>query len=168
MAKYSAARDLDLTAHTRWYLIANRSEAKIYQDRPKHHFEFVLKLENPEGRLSESELDSDRPGRGYSSASTRLGTISHGLDKTSVHHEVTAKRFASEIAKVLESGAHDGRFRDLVLVAEPHFLGLLRAVITTKVKNRIEMEIIREFAYGNEKELREFVQGKVEEARASA
>lgn len=157
MARYSAARDLDLSLQKRWYLVANRAEAKIYQDRPKHHFEFVMKLENPEGRLTETELDSDRPGRGYASASNRNGVLSHGLDKTSIRHETTAKRFAAEIAKILESGAHEDKFRDLVLVAEPHFLGLLRAVISPKVKDRIELEIIREFAQGNDKELREFI-----------
>lgn len=167
MGKYSAARDLDLKSHKRWYLVANRAEARIYQDRPKHAFEFLMRLENPEGRLSEMDLDSDRPGRGFASASSR-GVISHALDKTSIRHETTAKRFASEIAKVLESGAHEDKFHDLVLVAEPHFLGLLRAVIPSSVKSRIGLEINRELAQGSDRELGEYIRGKLEEARASA
>jgi protein required for attachment to host cells len=168
MGKYSAARDLDLSRQKRWYLVANRAEARIYQDSPKHPFEFVMKLDNPDGRLTETELDSDRPGRGFASASHRKGIISHGLDKTAIRHESTAKRFASEIARILESGAHDDRFQDLVLVAEPRFLGLLRAVIPSTVKSRIGLEINREFAQGSDKELREFIQDKLEEARTGA
>lgn len=160
MGKYSAARDLDLSVKTRWYVVANRVEAVLYRDRPEHPFEFVERLSNPKGRLTEAELDSDRPGRSFSSAPG--STVRHGLDQRHVHHEQAAVQFAHHIGQVLWHALLDHQFARLVIVAEPHFLGLIRQSLPEQVTRLIEHEIPREFHEGSDAELRDYILRKIQ------
>ena len=151
MSKYSAARDLDLKARTKWYVFANRSEAVIYKDSHDHKFQFIERMLNPEGNLAEQDLDSDRPGRGFSSAD---GVFHHALDRRYKRHETLAKRFALAIGRTLEVAQREGRFSELVVAAEPHFLGLLRELLPAAVRHVITSEVPREYSQGSDQELR--------------
>jgi protein required for attachment to host cells len=152
MSKYSAARDLDLTTQVTWYVLANRTGAVIYRDSPERHFQFVERLTNLTGKIQEMELDSDRPGRAFSSAPG--GQVRHSLDRRNNRHEASARRFASQIGNVLEAAYREERFNELVLVAEPHFLGLLRAALSDGVRNVVAHEVAREYTQGSDDELR--------------
>jgi protein required for attachment to host cells len=157
MGRYTAARDLDLRVRKTWYLVANRAEARIYEDVPRRGFGLVSKLDNPEARLMESDLDSDRPGSVVSSSPGRngRGTFKHGLGRGSVHKENLALRFAGRINRQLEQGAHEARFVDLVLVAEPGFLGLLRGTMSRSLQKLVGRVLGREFpSHVSERELR--------------
>src|SRR5690242_1121237 len=99
MGKYSAARDLDLTNRTIWYVLASRGEAAFYADRPESEFDFIDRLTNKRGARHEIDLVSDRRGRIASSAGG--GTIRHAVGGDSVHHEESAKKFARKIAEIL-------------------------------------------------------------------
>jgi protein required for attachment to host cells len=146
----SAAR-LEVRNSVRWYVVANRLEAVFYQDTRDTKFQFVDRLKNPRGNSLEGELDSARPGSGTSSAGN--GTIRHGLDRTFHHHERVAKKFAEVIARSLAKKAQEGQFNELVLAAEPHFLGLLRASLSPQVRHLIKSEVNREYAQGSDLEL---------------
>ena len=122
MSKYSAAGYLNLSQKTKWYVIASRVSAVIYTNGSDHKFHFLDRLSNPQGCLREIDLDSDKPGRGFSSPGV---AFHHSLDRRSKSHEQVAKRFARKIGRILERAQRENRFDNLVLVAEPHFLGLL-------------------------------------------
>ena len=155
MGKYSAARDLDLSIKDRWYLVANRSDAVIYRDRRGRPFEFVERFLNPSARLTESELVSDRPGRTFSSV--RGSSVHNSLDQRYIHHERSAELFAKKLAGVLDRALHEERFSELVVVAEPHFLGLLRSKFTAPVSRKVYRDIPREFAQGSDEDLQAFI-----------
>ncbi len=140
------------TKVSRWYVFANRTEAVFYRDLPEHRFLFINRIKNPKGHLLEGEMDSDRPGTGMSSAGG--GTIRHGLDRTFMHHEQNAERFAGVIARALTSAERALAFNELVIIAEPHFLGLLRAALPEEVKQYIKHEVNRELVQGSDEELR--------------
>ncbi len=135
------------------YVVANRSEAVFYADGSDRKFHFVERLTNKKGHRHESELVSDRPGRGVSSAG---GGIHHGLEPGTSHHELAARRFAKRVAAALERGRSQKLFRELVLVAEPHFLGLLRRSLTSKTREAVTHEVGHEY----------YAQGSGEEVRA--
>jgi protein required for attachment to host cells len=135
-----------------WYVVANRTEAVIYREGRDHHFQFIQRLSNASGKKTETELDSDRPGRGSSSAGS--GTIRHSLDRRFHRHEEMAKRFARRIVRTLEAGNLEGRFGAVVLVAEPHFLGLLRATLSKPLRERVRASVPREFAQGSDLQIR--------------
>ena len=134
----------------RWYVVANRIEAAFYAEGRDEEFHFVERLENADGRLTEKELDSDKPGRGFSSSS---GTVHHSLDRRSHRHENVAKKFAHQIAGMLDSNRQKGTYKDLVLVAEPHFLGLLRAELTSPTRELVSHEVGHDYARASDSEL---------------
>ncbi|MEK6579514.1 MAG: host attachment protein [Bdellovibrionota bacterium] len=156
MGRYSAARDLDLSIKDRWYLVANRVDAVIYRDRPKgRRFQFVERFTNPSSKLMEADLDSDRAGSGMSS--NRGGVIRHALDRRFTRHEKTAATFAKKVAETINLASSEQRFHDLVVVAEPHFLGLLRSSFSAPVRRKIYRDIPREFAQGSDLKLQSFI-----------
>ena len=149
MASYFDATD-------RWYVFANRVEAVIFKEGSrKSSFSFVQRLSNPSGHLLASELGSDRPGKGSSSAGA--GTIRHALERRSTKHDHDAKRFAERIAQVLAYHETKGDFSSLVLAAGPQFLGLLRRALSAKVKKRVVQEINREYLQVSDQNLQQQV-----------
>jgi protein required for attachment to host cells len=134
--------------------LANRSIAVLYSDGPHGKFHFEQRLTDEEGSLAESELDSDRPGRGFSSAT---GTIRHALDHRFARHETEARRFANRVAARLGELQRSGRLAELVLVAEPHFLGLLRDSLDRATHATVTGEVPREYLQGSDAEVRALV-----------
>ena len=157
---YVKQRGLSVTRPIRWYVLSNRTGAVIYRDYKKNQFEFVNRLENPDGALTEGELDSDRPGTGFSSGG--LGTIHHGLDRTFAHHEAQAKSFSRKISQFLAEAQRDEKFTDLVLVAEPHFLGLLRGSLPASVKKMVAHEVNHAYIQGSDQKLKKLVHRALE------
>jgi len=72
-------------------------------------------------------LTSDRSGNGKSTfSSIRSG---HALTGNKSPHEHAAERFATKMGDYLETGRQQSKFDQLVLVAEPHFLGMLKSAM---------------------------------------
>jgi protein required for attachment to host cells len=142
---------LEFPNRIRYYLIANRLEANIYRSAPGVQFKFLERLKNDSGRLMESDLDSDSPGTGWSSAGS--GTIRHSLDRTFHHHEKVLLDFSKKISDYLDHASLKDQFGELVLVCEPHFLGVLRSVLSARVKKLIRYEINREYLQGSDQEI---------------
>ena len=148
-------RILSFEVEKRWYVLANRTGAVIYTDKPQSKFSFVERLSNPKGQYTESQLDSDRPGKSFSSAAR--GAFQHPLDRRSKSHEHVAISFAKKITNTLAEAKQSGRFTELVLVAEPHFLGLLRKALPVSLKRVVKHEIAHEYAEGSDAELHDHV-----------
>lgn len=159
MKNYQAARTYKPEKKTCWYVVANRAGAVIYKDNDQHQFDYVYRFTNSKARKKESELDSDRPGKGASSASKN---VRHSLDKHNNKHEVVAVKFSKKIAEALSKGAQEKRFDELVLVAEPHFLGLLRDQVPLRLRPLIKYEVHHEYLQGSQKKLRERILKAIE------
>jgi protein required for attachment to host cells len=136
----------------RWYLLANRVSATLYEDLPDAPFTFVERMKNSKGHALERQLDSDRPGMMRSSAGS--GTIHHGMDKTFRHHELAAVHFAKAIAKKLLARKRAMKFSELVIAAEPHFLGLIRQELAPELRSLISHEVNREYLEGGDQDMR--------------
>jgi len=125
-----------------WILIASRAGARIVEQQ---HDDWTLleEIENDAGRLRNSQLDSDRPGRTFS----RTTAARHALSPAECSHDVVAERFARALAEHLDRARMEGRFSSLVLVAEPHFLGMLHNALSPNlvpfVRNSIGKDLHR-------------------------
>lgn len=139
----------------RRFVLANRTDAVIYRYGADGEFEFVRRLSNPSGRKAERELVSDRAGAKASSAAS--GTIRHALDRVTNHHEGRAKRFAARIGRALEKARENEAFEELVLVAEPRFLGYLREALPPGMRKLVSEEIGREFKRGSDREIHAWI-----------
>lgn len=157
----NAARFLDIKSGERWYVVANRSEATILRRGLRRGSELSLlaKLDNPTGRLKESEFISDRTGRSFSNASAGnagAGTIRHGLDGDNATYKTQdAVRFAAQIIEYLKHAGERPLLTELVLVAGPQFMGHLRSALHGSLKPLVKEEIVKEYAHATEHELKE-------------
>ena len=107
-----------------WILAAHRGGAKFYEHTTPGSLRLVQEIDHPIGRLHNRDLVSDGPGRiGYEGGNVAMATPQ--VDR--VREE--AQRFARSLAEALAAARVARSFERLILVAEPHFLGLLRAAL---------------------------------------
>lgn len=124
----------------RWIAVANQELARIYSStKMGGALSEVASLEHPEARQQARDLKSDRPGRAFDSA----GQGRHGMDPPTDPTEQEAIRFAREIAEKIEEGRLQDRFSRLVLVAGPHFLGLLRRELSEPCRKLVVAEVAK-------------------------
>jgi protein required for attachment to host cells len=111
-----------------WIVVADQSKARIFTvDNPRGPLQEVEALEHFEGRERTQDLTTDLPGRSFDSSG--LGGR-HAMVTPADPKEVEAIRFAKLIAEHIRAGCTQGRFNRLLLVAGPHFLGLLREYLS--------------------------------------
>jgi protein required for attachment to host cells len=158
MGKILLPKGFDPKVFRHWYLVANRVEAVVYAGEMGRNFHFVKRLNNPKGKLTETQLVADKPGRGFSSS--RNG-VRHGFAPHSLYHEQVAIQFARKIGKFLDRSLTDNEFTDLVVMAEPHFLGLLNQGIPERVKKKILREVPREWNEGSDRDLEKYLKKKL-------
>ncbi len=106
-----------------WVLVADSARARLYTmpDRRgalREREDFV----HPESRLHDQELTSDLPGRTFDSAGQGRHAMSDAMSPKK-HEAVT---FAKALARHLESERVNGHLDELIVIAPPAFLGLLR------------------------------------------
>jgi protein required for attachment to host cells len=107
-----------------WVVIAHRSGARLLEHKGQR-LRLVAELSNSAGRKKDREINSDRPGR----TQDRQGQGRHAMGAEESAHDHVAFNFAREIAERLYAARNEQRFGRLVLVAEPRFLGMLRAAL---------------------------------------
>lgn len=108
---------------TIWVVVADQSRARIFSMRGRWGaLQEVDNLVHPEGRLHDQDINADRPGRSFDTA----GEGRHGMSKQHSPKETEAIRFAANVSHRVALAHHEGTFRQLVLIAPPRFLALLR------------------------------------------
>ncbi len=126
--------------HNAWVMVGDGEKALFFRnegDTAVPHLEMVNVLEhdNP----STSEQGTDRPGRTFSSMGTRRSAFSE-----TDWHKLEKHRFAKEIADLLYTAAHGGRYSKLILVAPPMTLGDLRKALHKEVSDKVVGEIAKD------------------------
>jgi protein required for attachment to host cells len=126
-----------------WVLVADSARARFFTtDTPKGPLTEFEDLVHPEARAHARDLTSDRPGR----AVDRGGQGRHPMGSINAAKEHEAEEFARAIASRLEAGRKAGQFEQVVLVAPPDFLGLLRKAISHSTAKLISCEITKSVA----------------------
>ena len=120
-----------------WVLAADRSQARLLQSLPGDTvLAEVETFEHPEGRLRDHELVSDAPGQsigpGY-----RQGAPTQ-KEPPGVHETQT---FARQLAQRLARLRGEHAIERLYLIAEPHFLGVLRAELDEATRKLVAGEV---------------------------
>jgi protein required for attachment to host cells len=121
-----------------WILVANSSYAQIFsQEQTGKEMKVVHDIENPDGRLKNGEILTDRPGRAFN----RLGGARHALGSVVDPHTHEQQIFAKKLATILEKALLTREFETLVIIAPPQFLGELRNSLSEAVKKSIRKEV---------------------------
>jgi protein required for attachment to host cells len=108
-------------------------------DWPDGELHEIEALGNPEARLHEGDLVSDRGGR-----DSNGGGSTHGLGTGDKAKTESANRFAAEVCEHLEQGRRRSAFNRLYVIGAPAFLGLMRKHQSTPLRGLIAAEIAKD------------------------
>ena len=125
-----------------WILVADASKARIFSAiKPQlfnektrdHALKLMDEYTHPDSRKRDQELVTDKQG------SYGLGSYSQETDPKQ-HEEDT---FALKLARLLHQAHQEKKFRDLIMIAPPAFMGKLNKHIhqdLTKIAQTIEKD----------------------------
>ena len=135
-----------------WILVADENRARIFAaESVRGEINEVSALVHPELKLREHSMASDGPGR------NRSGTAqgSHAVNETGDIRDRHAQMFAKEIAAKLAQGLQRKRYQNLLIVAAPRFLGVLRKELGDAVRKHISLELDKDLTRLSARELRQ-------------
>jgi protein required for attachment to host cells len=125
-----------------WILVADSSRARIFTtESSKAPLVELKEFDHAESRMHERDLTSDLPGRSYDS----VGQGRHDMEPSTAVKEIEAQAFAREVAEYLESSVKQKRCNRLVIAAAPAFLGLLREIVSQRIRSIIRYEFDKNF-----------------------
>ena len=140
----------------RWIVVAESSRARIFTMEgalaPMHELE---DLSHPEARLPGRELKSDRSARVFRGR----GQENHPGEPNVEPKQQEAIQFARQISERLEQARTKGELEELVLIAPPAFLGLLRQNLSAATEKHLIKSIDKNLVQMSEREIREYVVG---------
>ncbi len=138
-----------------WVVVADTSRARIFSaDTPASKLLETETLTQPEARLHQGDLVSDRPGMDRNS-----GNGTHNMGHETAAKEELANRFAAEVCNRLEQGRIKSQFDKLYIVAAPSFLGLIRKYQTPALKKVIAGEVSKNMAMKGADEIKKSLLG---------
>jgi protein required for attachment to host cells len=131
---------------TTWVVVAHQAGARIMEHRAGFgkNLTFVSETPNPDGRKRNHEIDSDRAGSTYTATRGLTGQRAMGQEQTA--HERVVDNFARELADQIDRARTEHRFDDLILVAEPHFLGRLRHALPKTSLHTVKASVTKDLA----------------------
>ena len=120
-----------------WILVADSARARIFTaDTPSSPLEEIEGFSHAEGRLHDRDLTTDLPGRIKSA-----GGGGHAFEQATDPKQHEADNFALSVAQYLEDAHNVHRFEQLLIVAAPAFLGLLRNHLQVPIKKLVCFEL---------------------------
>lgn len=132
-------------------LVANASKARFFRvETPAGELIEMNAAANPQARLHERDLITDRRGRQRGPNGQGSGAVEESTDPKNVE----ISRFAVELSRQLDKERTSGNLERLYLVASPPFLGELRKHLSNEVKPLVAEEINKDLSPMPAKELR--------------
>jgi len=121
-----------------WILVADSAHARLFNaETAKSTLNEIKTMLHPESREHEQKLTSDLPGRQAGGA-----TFSHhSVAGKTEPKDYEAVDFARDICRYLEAAYNTQKFSQLIVVAEPKFLGHLRKEMSSNVAKLVTLEI---------------------------
>ncbi|MGM0595370.1 MAG: host attachment protein [Pseudomonadota bacterium] len=139
-----------------WLLVANASRARLFETQSKPKTLKPLKeYLHPLSREKGEELASDRPGHFQGDAQGGEGSTHGAFSEPTNPKEYEHDRFAMELARELNDGRTQNRFGNLIIVASPHFHGLLNQHLNEHVAKMVGNHINKDYTDLDEKKLLE-------------
>jgi protein required for attachment to host cells len=115
--------------HRTVVLVANASRARLFQrEQGTGVLVLMQEYEHPESRAKNIDLMSDKPGRSFPSSTH---TYHAGMEEPTIPKRHEAELFARELGDELSRRHNEHTFDELVIVAAPGFLGMLRGALGT-------------------------------------
>jgi len=124
-------------------LVADASKARLFRaDSPTGDLIEVSTDVNPEARLHDGDLTTDRPGRQADS----MNSGRSAMEESTTPKEAEEQKFAKQLAHKLEQARNSGELEKLFIAAPPHFLGELRKHLKPDLKSLVAQEISKDLS----------------------
>ncbi len=91
----------------------------------------------------------------------------NALAPASSPKEVEKEHFAHSLGKTLDQWGRSGRFRRWVLVAPPHFVGLMKKELTSELTKHLMATVDKDMSHFNVSQLAEALRESVRDAANS-
>jgi protein required for attachment to host cells len=128
-----------------WILVANRTGARIFV-RAARKLGLVSEFDHPAGRPRDTDIEVGRAHRTFD-------RHRQGNDPRSSPHEHSAEDFAKALAAELRVGRTERHVDRIVLVAEPHFLGLIRSELDDATSRLLASNVPKDLVKADVKEI---------------
>ena len=124
-----------------WIVVADGAQARfLINQGPGKGLEAAFNEKNKEAGRSTRDLGSDKPGRVYD----RFGPGRHTMVPRVDWHQFEKRKFAKEMAAILDAAAEKRKFDRLVLVAPPKTLGTLRTALNKNTTKLVTAELAKD------------------------
>lgn len=127
-----------------WVLVADGSRATLLAaDDRLARAEVLKELEHAESRAKGSDLMAD--DRGRTAPRSRDAVRRAGVAPSTSPKDVELEKFSRELAEMLRLAHARREYESLVLVAAPHFLGLLRGELDRPVAASVRAALDKDY-----------------------
>ena len=126
-----------------WVLVCDAAKARVFEIRDEDPTWHAVELVLHEGSRSKA---SELVGGPSGTRSSEGRSVHHNaLAPASSPKEVEKDGFAHALATTLDQALRSARFRKWVLVAPPHFLGLMRKKLTSELEKHLLTTVAKDF-----------------------
>lgn len=121
-----------------WILVADGAHARIFNTTTATSaLTEIESIDHPETQQREQALTSDLPGR--QAGGSKGGH--HSVESQTAPKEYEGIKFARELCRHLESAHNEQKFRQLIVIAAPSFLGCLRDEMSDNISKVVVFEL---------------------------
>lgn len=124
-----------------WVIVCDGRKALILENIGDHVFPNLHTKEVREhADLSTHEQGSDRPGKVHPSVGTSRSAV-----EQADWHDAAERTFLEALARRLDAAATAGETKDLIIVAPPRALGMLRPAYSPAIRHMLRAEIDKDY-----------------------
>ncbi len=137
-----------------WIVVADEAKARILSlEKLTEPLVEIQTFNSEEATKRDQDIVSDKSGTSYDSS----GQGRHSMGDRNEQKEQYAIRFAKEISECLEKNRLLNSYTKVVIIAAPHFLGLLRKTFSKEVSEMISLEVDKDLTMKDNKIIREYL-----------
>ena len=139
---------------TTWIVSGDASRARVLQVTGPERLEEVQDFVNPGSRLHDREQLQDAHPR-------FRGTSGPGSDREETSaSDLEAEKFSKEIGRFLDQARVQKRYDELILIAPPRFLGMVRKELGKEVQKLVRDEIDKDLSWFDTRAIERFLKEK--------
>ena len=145
-----------------WIVAANAGRARFFsRPRPGAIPEEVFDMISPTARERDDAIVTDRVAGELAASKSRHNVGQPTVPSAYQPHRTPAQHeedlFARDVAEFVEKAHNEGRFKKLILVASPEFLGVLRKAVEKRLGSVVSLEIDKDYTSATAADLNEKV-----------
>ncbi|MCW8995157.1 MAG: host attachment protein [Psychromonas sp.] len=137
-------------------MVAGAAVARVFSYLAGEEFTLLKEFSHPQSRQKGSDLVSDRPGHSEGKGGGHGAFVPSNNPK-----ELEAERFARELAQWLDDERKQNRCNQVMLVADPGFLGILNKSINNQTSQLIFKTLDKDYSQVNQRDLPEMLDLRV-------